>query len=428
MKKFVCELCEGTNLFKEDGKYVCQSCGACYSVEEAKKLLVEVGDDNPSSDVAAPEAAGESKKVANLRKLAKRAKEDGDSDMAAKYYEQLLMECPDDWEARFYSTFYAAHNIKIAQIGSAASKVTSIIGPTLQMIKSSCQNEIEAATAYMTMASDVIQFSTMLFNNITPNLGSTFETVDRNIDNWAVPTVIMLVTMGDELQLQFPGEATDTLASQFYDLAYGYTQHMYERTVSASKLHNNIIQRKKNVKATINAREKAKKDEERRKKEEERKKRFDEYWAAHADERKALKQERKELKEKVSKLEAQAEEIDQKNAPEIRRLENEKLVTLPDEQEVKNQEKLISRLQTERRSLGLFKGKEKKALDARINEVEIPKLSELKSVAEKKKSEHISKLNRQITTLKDETKGLNEQIKQAKDRISKIDKELSKNR
>lgn len=42
MKAIVCEMCNGNNLLKENGVFVCQSCGTMYSVEEAKKLMVEI--------------------------------------------------------------------------------------------------------------------------------------------------------------------------------------------------------------------------------------------------------------------------------------------------------------------------------------------------------------------------------------------------
>lgn len=41
MKQMVCEMCGSNDLLKTDGVYVCQSCGTKYSVEEAKKLLIE---------------------------------------------------------------------------------------------------------------------------------------------------------------------------------------------------------------------------------------------------------------------------------------------------------------------------------------------------------------------------------------------------
>ncbi len=42
MKAIVCELCGSNDLVKEDGLFVCQYCGTKYSLEEAKKLFVEI--------------------------------------------------------------------------------------------------------------------------------------------------------------------------------------------------------------------------------------------------------------------------------------------------------------------------------------------------------------------------------------------------
>ena len=41
MKALTCEMCGSTDLIKQDGVFVCQSCGTKYSVEEAKKMMVE---------------------------------------------------------------------------------------------------------------------------------------------------------------------------------------------------------------------------------------------------------------------------------------------------------------------------------------------------------------------------------------------------
>lgn len=41
MKKLVCEMCGGTDIIKENGVFVCQSCGCKYSIEDAKKMMSE---------------------------------------------------------------------------------------------------------------------------------------------------------------------------------------------------------------------------------------------------------------------------------------------------------------------------------------------------------------------------------------------------
>ena len=41
MKQLTCEMCGSTDLMKDGGVFVCQSCGCKYSVEEAKRMIRE---------------------------------------------------------------------------------------------------------------------------------------------------------------------------------------------------------------------------------------------------------------------------------------------------------------------------------------------------------------------------------------------------
>lgn len=41
MKQLTCEMCGSTDLLKQDGVFVCQTCGTKYSIEDAKKMMVE---------------------------------------------------------------------------------------------------------------------------------------------------------------------------------------------------------------------------------------------------------------------------------------------------------------------------------------------------------------------------------------------------
>lgn len=41
MKRLTCEMCGSTDLVKQDGVFVCQTCGCKYSIEEARKMMVE---------------------------------------------------------------------------------------------------------------------------------------------------------------------------------------------------------------------------------------------------------------------------------------------------------------------------------------------------------------------------------------------------
>jgi len=48
MKQIVCEMCGCKELIKQDGVFVCQNCQTKYSVEEAKKMMVEIGSSEQS--------------------------------------------------------------------------------------------------------------------------------------------------------------------------------------------------------------------------------------------------------------------------------------------------------------------------------------------------------------------------------------------
>ena len=132
MKAIVCEMCDGRNVVKQDGMYVCQSCGTKYSVEEAKKLMVEVGD---APIPAAPVTrSAPSSELDNLYTLARRARNDNNSENAKKYYEMILPLDPNSWEANFFTIFYQAMTCKIAEIQSAALSPysTSYVQPWLR--------------------------------------------------------------------------------------------------------------------------------------------------------------------------------------------------------------------------------------------------------------------------------------------------------
>ena len=73
MKRLTCEMCGGTDLIKQDGVFVCQNCGMKYSVEDAKKMMIE-GTVDVQGTVKVDNSAFVEKYLANAR----RAKEKED--------------------------------------------------------------------------------------------------------------------------------------------------------------------------------------------------------------------------------------------------------------------------------------------------------------------------------------------------------------
>lgn len=103
MKTIVCEMCGNNNLVKQDGVFVCQYCGTQYSVEEAKKMMVEIEGnvDVTGSTIKVDNSAFVEKYLANAR----RAYEKEDWEEVEKYYNLVEQNTPNNMEAVFFSAF-----------------------------------------------------------------------------------------------------------------------------------------------------------------------------------------------------------------------------------------------------------------------------------------------------------------------------------
>ena len=125
MKAIVCEMCSSNQIRKEDGYYVCLNCGTQYSVEEARKLLVEI-DGEIKID--------HSDEITNLYQAARNAYQVSDYPTAIKHYEMLSRLDPDNWEPVFYSSILKTYNIKNGEISSTAERISESIPHVMKMI------------------------------------------------------------------------------------------------------------------------------------------------------------------------------------------------------------------------------------------------------------------------------------------------------
>ena len=94
MKALVCEMCGSQDLVKTDGMFVCQNCGTKYTVEEAKKMMVE-------GTVQIDNSAFVEKYLANAR----RARTKGDWAEVEKYYNLVEQNAPENIQEIFYSAY-----------------------------------------------------------------------------------------------------------------------------------------------------------------------------------------------------------------------------------------------------------------------------------------------------------------------------------
>ena len=94
MKQLTCEMCGSTDLMKDSGMFVCQVCGCKYSLEEARKMMIE-GTVEVQGTVQVANAA----KATNLLKMAQSSFESKNYAKAEEFCDQALAIDDKNYEA-----------------------------------------------------------------------------------------------------------------------------------------------------------------------------------------------------------------------------------------------------------------------------------------------------------------------------------------
>lgn len=100
MNALVCEMCGSNEVVKQDSYFVCQACGTKYSVEEAKKMMIE-GTVNVQGAVKIDNTDFIEKWLINAR----RAMQKEDWEETIKYYSKVEENAPTNIEAIFFSSY-----------------------------------------------------------------------------------------------------------------------------------------------------------------------------------------------------------------------------------------------------------------------------------------------------------------------------------
>lgn len=322
MKALVCEMCSSPNLIKKDGMYVCENCGTRYTVEEARKMMID-GTVDVQGTVKVDNSAFVQKYLANAR----RAKQKEDWEEVEKYYNMVEQNDPSNIEAIFYSAYGKAKSTLVdADIykRQAAFKVLknciSIIDDRYQ-VNRRAENEI----VINNMADDLASMICSEFVYTEKTNGYGFKTDNRN------ETYVLF----GSLIYAFKAAIDNIKKIDDQPFLHAASIRLYRVAgLTGIGIWNQTVQR------WI--------DEEKRELEASKAKAISAYWSEHTEEKAALDQERESLSAKVENL-------------------NAEISSLPEVKAKAQIEAKIGALQQKKSALGLFKGKEKKALQEQIS-------------------------------------------------------------
>lgn len=97
MKKIVCEMCGSNDFVKKEGFFCCENCGTKYTVEEARKMMIE-----GTVEVTGTVSIDTSKKDSALLEVIKTAMDSRNYSEVYELSSQLLTNNATFWEAWFY--------------------------------------------------------------------------------------------------------------------------------------------------------------------------------------------------------------------------------------------------------------------------------------------------------------------------------------
>ena len=100
LKALTCEMCGSTDLIKQNGVFVCQSCGIKYSLEDARQMMIS-GTVSVAGTVSIDNSNFVKKSLENARRALKKT----DWEEAEKYYNRVEENDPQNIEAVFYSSY-----------------------------------------------------------------------------------------------------------------------------------------------------------------------------------------------------------------------------------------------------------------------------------------------------------------------------------
>jgi len=170
MKQLVCEMCGGTDLVKQDGLFICQSCNAKYSVEEAKKMMVE-----GTVQIEGTIKLDNSESIRNSLDIAKSSLQGGNGKEAFEYANKALEISPkssEAWIIKMKSLQF------VGTIGDP--KIGEVLSCGKNAIEFSGENKkdvgFEVYKYYLSRAFELLSIATIRINDVE-NVKQIFQTM-----------------------------------------------------------------------------------------------------------------------------------------------------------------------------------------------------------------------------------------------------------
>lgn len=460
MKRLTCEMCGSTDLIKEGGVFVCQSCGCKYSVEEAKKMMIE-----GTVEITGTVKVDHTKNVENYLAMARNAMKttniQGQKE-AEEYANKVLELDSNNWEAwlikgKAASGLSSFDNFRLSEvIGAFKRSIDSypvdnevgkkaLINECRQQLSSSYRFFMEGINEVHQVAhghpSDddfdwfIEQYDKVIcgFNLVLTTFGTGYD--DAAINQIIIETCQNIIPCHKALcSLQ----AYHSYPGSFGTRTYIRSKHLTDAAVEIQ--NSEIIKLEKIMKEAQIANEritaeKQHKEQEKqiaeakRKREEqaremaEKQHRREVYWREHSAEKAEIDTKLQALQQKKYELEKGKKEYEAR----LKKYDEELSAPVPAEESYQEWNMYLEQLEQEKSALGLFKGKEKKAIQVQIDDA-LQELERIKPWIDQQRAQLEAEVQEKIDAIHVELNPILERIEEINKEIANINTELTKDR
>lgn len=472
MKQLVCEMCGSTDLIKQEGVFVCQSCGCKYSVEEAKKMMVD-----GTVQVEGAVQIDNSNMIEQWMAMADNAIDSGNYKEAYGYYTRVVEVDPENWRAIFGKGKSAAwqstlSNIRTSELYQAVNQALAIVETvsdpeSFVTIKNEFCMEIFNFNNAITdlMHSNVPEDADdrwpehidLVYDSLRRHLfnAKQLKSILPMIESYEDPVSIFNISAikrrictdikagcrdlcchkdYSDYNVSWYGldpEEREECLDIFEELMYEFRQHSprFGTTIDELPLpeHSWVYDHNEEVikywEDRYSARKRAIERAKELKIQAEKKQARDKYWANHAEEKAKLEKRYFEIGHLLISLKEQRDLLNkQKN-----KLNNQKAQKVPAEKEKYTLSLKIDSLKKEYETLGIFSRRRKKEIQAELDSLNVER-ENLEKLSSEQRTQMQREIQSEIKKIDEQLAPINTQIESLKAEEKSIVDELNKDR
>lgn len=178
MKQLICEMCGSTDMVKQDGVFICQTCGCKYSIDEARKMMVD-----GTVEVTGTVKVDNTATLDNFKNIARSAIKSRNYEEAENYSNKIIELDPKNsfaWEIKGNSAGWQS-TAKNSRLGEAMNAWLNAIN--FASVDDLVELRYHVSVEYATLFTSMIHLRAKNFAIIqdAKNLKSTITELDNGI-------------------------------------------------------------------------------------------------------------------------------------------------------------------------------------------------------------------------------------------------------